>query len=178
MPECNNPDCKKPATVKYCSKSCAAIVNNRLKPKKVKTSKQWNLCDVCGELVRGLRHVDCSIIKSSMVTLDEYAARPAVAGKHPSWRNAQVRVQNRVSNKHLRLLACQVCGYSHHVELAHIKAITSYPGNTPIGVVNDPSNILVLCRNHHWEFDNGILSLDQIPKRLDPTPGVEPGSSA
>jgi hypothetical protein len=28
--------------------------------------------------------------------------------------------------------------------------------------VNDPSNVLLLCPNHHWEFDNGKLSLDQI----------------
>lgn len=28
-----------------------------------------------------------------------------------------------------------------------------------ISDVNDPSNLVALCKNHHWEFDNGHLSL-------------------
>lgn len=178
MPECNNPDCRRPATIKYCSKSCAATINNKLKPKRAKTSKQWNLCDICGDLVRGRRHRGCSIVKSDSVTLGEYAERRAVKDRHPSWKNSQVRVQNRIANKTLRQIPCQVCGYSTHVELAHIKPITAFSRDTPIGIVNSPSNLLVLCRNHHWEFDHGVLTLDQIPKRMDPTPGVEPGSAA
>lgn len=57
------------------------------------------------------------------------------------------------------LLPCQVCGYSLHVELAHIKPISSFSDETLLSVVNNPSNILVLCRNHHREQEHGFLLL-------------------
>ena len=120
----------------------------------------------------------CKPTKTNSVTLGEYAQRKTAKDKHPSWRNSQVRAQNRSSNKELGRLPCQVCQYSFHIELAHIKPISSFDLDTPINIVNDPSNILVLCRNHHWEFDHGVLKLEDIPKRMDSTPGIKPGSSA
>lgn len=178
MPECNNPSCSKPAAVKYCSRNCAAVVNNAVRPKRLRTSKQWNDCSVCGKQVRGKVHVDCKIAISLGRSLEEYTTRASVSDKPPSWKYSHVRVVARSVNKDLRQLPCQVCGYSKHIELAHITPVSSFDPSTPIGVVNHRDNILVLCRNHHWEFDHGILSLDQITKRMDPTPGVEPGSSA
>lgn len=178
MVECNNSDCKKPAAVKYCSMRCAAIVNNRTKPKRAKTSKQWNLCVICGDLVRGRCHQKCRIAKSLGTSLAEYAERSSAKGQLPSWRYAHVRTVCRTIHKELKALPCQVCGYSKHVELAHIKPVSSFDPSTPIGIVHDASNILVLCGNHHWEFDHGLLAIDQIPKRVDPTPGIKPGSSA
>jgi hypothetical protein len=74
----------------------------------------------------------------------------------------------RTWNRDLTKLPCQVCGYSLHIELAHIKSVSSFDANTQLGIVNAPSNILVLCPNHHWEFDNGKLTLEQIPARKIP----------
>jgi len=31
--------------------------------------------------------------------------------------------------------------------------------NTPISVVNDIENLVALCKNHHYEFDNKDLIL-------------------
>jgi hypothetical protein len=52
--------------------------------------------------------------------------------------------------------SCEIhgCGYSKHVEVSHVKAISSFDLNTPLSVVNDPSNLKLLCPNHHWEFDH------------------------
>lgn len=79
--------------------------------------------------------------------------------------SSEIRNFNRSWNKELILLSCQVCGYSLHVELAHIKPISSFSEETPLTVVNDPTNILVLCRNHHWEQEHGFLLLNDIPAR-------------
>jgi predicted restriction endonuclease len=49
---------------------------------------------------------------------------------------------------------CEKCGYDKHVEACHIKPISSFPDDTPIDIVNDTSNIIALCPNCHWEFDN------------------------
>ena len=61
--------------------------------------------------------------------------------------------------------ACQKCSYDKHVELCHIKPINSFDDSATVGEINDPKNLLVLCPNHHWEFDNGILKLEEIGRR-------------
>lgn len=76
--------------------------------------------------------------------------------------NSRIRSFNRIWNKHLIKSSCTVCQYSSHIELAHIKAIREFDIFSKIGDINDESNILVLCPNHHWEFDNGILSIEEI----------------
>lgn len=57
------------------------------------------------------------------------------------------------------------CNYSLHVELAHIKTVSDFAVTSTLGEVNDPSNLLVLCRNCHWEYDHGYLKIENIPNR-------------
>lgn len=99
------------------------------------------------------------------LTLGEYRNRSSVKHKHPSWANSHIRLFCRSWNQHLRELPCQVCGYENHVELAHIKPISEFEDNAKLQTVNSSDNLLVLCRNHHWEFDHGMLSLVDIPVR-------------
>lgn len=61
---------------------------------------------------------------------------------------------------------CAVCGYSHHVEIAHLRSVSSFPDDAKISEINSIDNLLPLCPNHHWEFDNGILSLDELLKLI------------
>lgn len=49
---------------------------------------------------------------------------------------------------------CNVCGYDKHVEVAHIRSISSFDDNILVKHVNDVSNMVYLCPNHHWELDN------------------------
>jgi hypothetical protein len=41
-----------------------------------------------------------------------------------------------------------------HVEICHRKAISEFPKDTLIIEVNNRNNVLFLCPNCHWEFDN------------------------
>lgn len=50
--------------------------------------------------------------------------------------------------------SCEVCGYDKHVEIAHIKAVSSFPDTATIAEINSPDNVKGLCPNCHWEFDN------------------------
>jgi len=52
------------------------------------------------------------------------------------------------------------CGYRDHVEACHVQDISSFPPGATLDQINDPSNLRLLCRNHHWEFDHGLLILD------------------
>lgn len=61
---------------------------------------------------------------------------------------------------------CSNCSYDKHVEVCHIKAISSFPLSAKIAEVNSPKNLILLCPNCHWEFDNGLLKVQRV--------GVEP----
>lgn len=58
--------------------------------------------------------------------------------------------------------SCANCGYSKHVELCHIKAITDFDKSESVWECNKPENIIFLCPNCHWELDYGDLSVEDI----------------
>lgn len=60
---------------------------------------------------------------------------------------------------------CQSCSYDKHVELAHLKAVASFEPTATLKDINSPDNVLVLCRNCHWEFDHDLLPLHDIRVR-------------
>ena len=76
----------------------------------------------------------------------------------------KIRNHARYSNSDIKDSPCQVCGYALYTELCHIKDIQDFDENTPIATINDKNNIAVLCRNCHWEFDNGYLEINGIQK--------------
>ena len=47
-------------------------------------------------------------------------------------------------------MRCSICGYDKHVEVAHIKAINEFSDDTPLSIINNRDNLLLLCRNDHW----------------------------
>jgi hypothetical protein len=154
----------------FCSRACSATFNNAGKRRhpprtcqtcscsyvRTKTHRSFKYCVEC------VTHIHSTNDIKNM-TKKEYQERESVKGKHPSWLNAHIRNFNRSWNSDLRSKPCQKCGYSTHVELAHIKAIHEFSEDSLLSEINNPSNILVLCPNHHWEFDNGILLLQDIP---------------
>jgi len=156
----------------FCSRNCAAKVNNlgkrrwpprtcRKCDKEYVTTKSHRSKLACEDCVKKFLTSD----EAKATTLEQYYNRLSVKGKHPSWKAAHIRGFNRSWNKDLTKRCCQVCDYNVHVELAHIKAVSDFSLSSTLGEVNHPDNLLVLCRNHHWELDNGILKLSDIPPR-------------
>jgi hypothetical protein len=153
---CQNPNCGKETTnPKYCCKSCAAIVNNAIFPKK---TRKPHYCKYCGAEIFGRTTVcgDCnpSKVDWSKITYDQISSRPAYQ------KNSRIRTLARKlyqnSNKPQK---CMMCGYDKHFHVCHIKPISSFPGHTAISTINDLDNLVALCPNHHWEFDHNILTL-------------------
>lgn len=56
-------------------------------------------------------------------------------------------------------MECKICKYDTHVDVCHIKAIGSFSGHTTIAKINSMDNLVTLCKNHHWEFDKGLVTL-------------------
>lgn len=98
-------------------------------------------------------------------TLGEYKQKLSVKNKHPSWMFSHIRIFNRNWNKHLTKLPCQKCGYTLHIELAHIRPISDFPDSATLAEINQESNILALCPNHHWEFDNSFIKICDLKQR-------------
>ncbi len=156
---------------KYCSKSCSAIHTNKLFPKRVTIKK----CVVCNEKVLSYRHSRCFIHQKEYLetrydyikelTLEHYWNKKSLINLHPSSKNAQIRLLARSHFKYLTKLPCYNCGYNKHVELCHIKPISKFLPTDKIKDVNSLSNLIQLCRNCHWEFDNKLLIL-VFPEQL------------
>lgn len=148
---------------KYCCRSCSATVTGRLFPKR----KIQKKCIKCENTVKSYRHNRCEFhwqeykeSKYQNRTIGEYRNLVSVKHSHPSWIHAHIRNFARSWLKHLTKLPCKFCGYDKHVELAHIKAICDFEDDALLSEVNSPENVIQLCRNCHWEFDN-------LPRKYD-----------
>lgn len=62
---------------------------------------------------------------------------------------------------------CTYCGYDKFVDVCHVKPVSEFPDGTLLIEVNDIKNLITLCPNHHREFDNGLISVDEIKKLVD-----------
>jgi hypothetical protein len=148
-PVCN----RKTRNPRFCSRSCAAKVNNVLAPKR----RPSGTCSVCGVPVPR-RNKYCHEHRSNK-PLDRSQPIGAIAdgSDHPACRHARLRQDARRHYLASCPHRCIQCGYDKHIEVCHKRRLTSFPLETPISVVNALDNLVGLCRNCHWEFDNGLL---------------------
>jgi hypothetical protein len=143
---------------KFCSIRCGTIFNNRKRGTGKTSPKQC----VCGVTINyrskacklHAPHVVMNAKDWSKITLGE-ARRIRKYQAHSRIREL-ARVAYYRSGKTSN---CYICGYTLKIDVAHIKAISSYDDATPVSVVNSIDNLVGLCPNHHWEFDHGHLSL-------------------
>lgn len=145
---------KQTKNVKYCSRSCSAINNNSIRPKKIKT------CSLCGNKKSG-NPSDICIICYRQRSSDIFAKQTIADFKSTYARHKYQRIRHhahRVANLFNIPQQC-VCGYTLHTELCHIKAIKDFPKNTPLSIVNAKNNLIFLCPTHHWELENNYLKL-------------------
>jgi len=149
---------------KFCSKSCSASNSNKVS---IKRKKKIQNCITCGielPILRPYRRrITCSqeCIPGkqdwSLVTLEEMRLRRGYQ------RHSAIRTLARAI--YSGPYSCYVCGYDKHVDICHIKGINSFSPESKISEINALSNLVALCKNHHWEFDNGLLQLQPSPAR-------------
>lgn len=99
------------------------------------------------------------LIKREGVLAKTKGELKTVRGNYQSYRSA-IRKSAYIiffnSNKEKK---CAICGYNKHIEVAHIKAVSDFSDDCSIAEINSIYNLIALCPNHHWEYDNGILKL-------------------
>lgn len=137
---------------KFCSRNCAATINNKLSPKR----QPENNCVNCNKQIKTINKYckDCRPTNNKDVTLGEVIYNT----HHKSSAFALVRSRARNVLKKTAPHKCVNCGYDKHIEACHRIAIAKFSSDTKLSVINDPTNLIALCPNCHWEFDNGFLS--------------------
>ena len=128
---------------KFCSNSCSAIVSNR-------TRKIEKVIKIKNKVLKTSNNLIKSQNKGKIFKLSKnwQSARSAIR------RNACLVFKN--SKKEYK---CFICGYSHHVEIAHIRPVSDFNAESELSEINNINNLIALCPNHHWEFDHGVINL-------------------
>lgn len=140
---------------KFCSRSCAAKMNNVLVPKRGLAGR----CSLCGIAVPR-RHRYCPEHRPNKPIDRSQPIRAVADGSdHPACRYARLRQDARRRYLSACPYRCARCGYDKHVEICHKRSLASFPLDTPISVVNSLNNLIGLCPNCHWELDHGLLQL-------------------
>lgn len=83
--------------------------------------------------------------------------------KRINWQSARSAIQKDARNVYKnsdKPKQCVICGYDKHYEVAHIMAVSDFADDTLISDINNPENLIALCPNHHWEFDNNLLNIN------------------
>lgn len=143
---------------RYCSSTCQtreSVTRFRMARRKP--------CPECGHEInfQTILCKDCHIIRKlgeskpwQQRTISEYRSR-----RSHQWHSQIRDISRKIYHSAYPNSACKVCGYNKHIEVCHIKAINDFDENTELSIVNDIINLIGLCRNCHWELDNGILQI-------------------
>ena len=128
----------------FCNASCAATYNNARKPKKEKVLIPKK-------------------VKIRLKTF-ENSSKGALFQRAKNWQSARSCIRQHAYDifNSLGEKSCKRCKYDKHIEVCHIKSVSSFSEETTILEINDPSNLIGLCPNCHWEFDNDLLTLEEI----------------
>lgn len=147
--------CQKPtANPKFCSRSCAITYNNKKSPKR----KPEHRCSKCKKPITAHHKycADCTPFRYDWSTTTIQDIQDRAKYQVSAYIRQKARIAHRESNLPK---CCAVCGYDKHYEVCHRKAIADFDPNTLVSDVNQLSNLVALCPNHHWEYDNGLLQL-------------------
>ena len=146
---CNSSYETKDHSSKYCCRDCFYSSQS---------TKEKNLCKNCKS-----NHSRYSDFCSNLCRLEE-TMKSKTLGECSSYEQQnKYRAIRGYAHSYFKALgkptSCKVCGYNLHVELCHIKPVSQFVESDTVWDCNKPENIVFLCRNCHWEFDNGILDM-------------------
>ena len=146
----------------FCSKSCAASHNNKITKLKHGKNCSTKICKNC-DIIHSRSSEFCSQKCKTENFMKNKTIKESLTPGERQQKFSGIRGIARNYAKYLpNKTKCQNCGYDKHVEIAHIKGISTFNEDDLLSNVNDENNLLALCPNCHWEFDNNILDLSSI----------------
>jgi 5-methylcytosine-specific restriction endonuclease McrA len=144
--------------------SCAGQYNNLGRNKKTIKCKNCDTLIIsgrtyCPNCIKQYKHIT-NRIDSDRTLAEMCSYKKMDANRFNSIREHASRILKSKGKP------CERCGYSIHVQVCHIKPISQFPKTALLSEINALSNLILLCPNCHWEFDHGIITLEQIRKSL------------
>ncbi|MCO6501383.1 MAG: HNH endonuclease [Vicingus serpentipes] len=143
---------------KFCSRSCANTHNNL----KIKSSSEnRRICPLCGKKKNTYSTLCIKCFNKSKEIITSLT-KGELFDKYRNWQSARSTIQSnarKVLIESGREMKCVECEYSLHVDCCHIKDVSEFSSDSLISEINDTNNLVWLCKNHHWEFDNELLKL-------------------
>lgn len=149
----------------FCNGRCSALYNNRHKRIGKKCTKKCRECDnlilsdrtFCKECIKKNKHIHGEVV-DPLKTLGYYKSKCKDMNKYRQIRNNAKKITSSWEHK------CQKCGYNKHTETCHVRDISDFPDTATMKEINDPNNLVILCRNCHWELDHGIFNIEDIKR--------------
>lgn len=144
---------------KFCNKSCAGIFNNKHRKKAYHCA--------CGSRIQrtSIACRRCTNFGREPMVL-KTITKSDLFDKRKNWQSARGSIQSHARQVYMRSglpKKCRVCGYSNHFQVAHLRPVSDFPAGSRIQEhINAIHNLVALCPNHHWEFDHGIISVEQL----------------
>lgn len=155
----------KPERNSFCNQSCAAQYNNKITPKRKRkfADRGWlrSLCK-CGQrkVSYSKMCIKCKNEETKQWRLTK--TKGDFFKEKANWQSARsgIRAQSHKNFiKSEKKKCCSICGYDKHFEVAHIKSVSDFSNESTLAEICHIDNLIGLCPNHHWEFDNGILKI-------------------
>ena len=144
---------------KYCSRSCSVRARNQARG--VRSGNVWGKCIGCGARVSTHKaNILCKGCKPHVNKLADKTLSELRSEFNLNQYHAKIRGNARaVYFASGKSMSCKVCSYDLHVDICHVIAVHQFNADRTLGEVNNIDNLVALCKNHHWEFDNGMLDL-------------------
>lgn len=150
----------------FCSLSCAGTYNNR-----VRFPDRITVCAHCSENPRDKKSKYCITCREtkaySVSRFTAYDSTLAELKEKYSTLQYHAKIRGYARSVYFsrqKVKSCLICGYSKHVDVCHVRDIKDFSLDAKLSEVNHPDNLVALCKNHHWEFDNKQLSEEDQSK--------------
>jgi hypothetical protein len=141
----------------FCNHSCRAIYYNVSRKKPIN-----NCCPICKKKISPYAKYCREHHRIEMPDYRGLKTKGELFKSRKNYQSARSAIRQHAELVYARSgkqKVCKICGYSNHAEISHIKSVSSFPDTALISEINDINNLIALCPNHHWEFDNGLLKL-------------------
>lgn len=155
----NNSDIAK-TNHNFCSHGCSASFSNKTRAKPTLVKYCTNCSD---EYINKYRDVTrtcsgiCRMEKNMKSTIISDKINNSGANTYD-----KIRHNARRYSKYFYPKYCMNCGYNKHYEVCHVKDLKDFDRDSTMYDTNQASNLIHLCCNCHWEFDNNMITVDDI----------------
>jgi hypothetical protein len=132
----------------FCSNSCSAKFTNKTRPKRTTLPD----CIICKKRLTSHKYEVCMLCRREEANKQSLASVIHSYGKD-KYNNIRARARELYKQERTNG-TCAKCNYKGSLDVCHIKPISSFHLETKVSEINHKDNILILCKNCHWEFDH------------------------